>query len=232
MAIAPLTHSLEWTLLFNVVFGSIASRAFSEFYQSIFGDLDADQDVVSTTTPSTAPAQTVARYYGLRILVFVSAFAFYIYDWIVLQVLFERYPYSISNGLSYFRFANDLVMVFLLFSIVSTAARPRVLDRPMRLIVFVSAWHILAGAWHILALCEFGKSIDFDQALRWHFLYVQCLYWVPYLVNLYIILPRQQMKSTDVVATTRASQHWILVVECCTLFVVSTVRVFVVLSSN
>ena len=144
----PTDPHLQWTLLFNVFFGSIASRAFSEFYQSIFNDRDEDLDLASRLEPKP---QRPPRYFPLRILIFVSAFVFYIYDWIVLQILYTKFEYTVTSKLSFLRFGIDLLMAFCLFAIVSIPAHSRVLKRPLRLIAFVSVWHILAATWRILA---------------------------------------------------------------------------------
>lgn len=231
--LATASTSLEWSLLFNVLFGSIASRAFAEFYQSMTADWDHDLklrqgDRAADGTAFGANQQP--RHYVLRIFAFVSAFAFYIYDWIVVQVLIGRYPYTVTSLVSYLRFANDVVMVFCLFTIVSNATRPRVLDHPFRMIVFVSVWHLLAALWHVLADIEYKATVDFDLSLRWHLVYVQALYWSTWIIFRYGIYRLRANKLGEREAIRRIN-HWIIGCECSIIFVMSIVRTFVVLSS-
>lgn len=220
------TPSLEWTLLFNVLFGSIASRAFSEFYQSIMADWDEDLDSREASNGRSQPAPK--RYYLLRLLIFASAFAFYVYDWIVVQLLFAKYPYTVTNVYSYFRFANDLVMAFGLYGIVSNAAHRRVLQRPMRMVSFVSGWHILAATWHVLAELEYGTAIEFDFPLRWHLVYVQSLYWGTFLLFRFLIQPMRARKLGPVEAARRTNL-WIIGSESVIILLIAFVRTFIVL---
>ena len=223
------TPSLEWTLLFNVLFGSIASRAFSEFYQSMITDWDEDLDLREAGHSATAaPAK---RYYLLRILIFASAFAFYVYDWIVVQLLFAKYPYTVTSICSYFRFANDLVMAFGLFGIVSNAAHRKVLGRPLRMICFLSVWHLLAASWHVLAELEYGTAIEFDFPLRWHLVYVQALYWVTYLTFRFVILP-WRATSLGYAEAARRTSLWIIGTESLIVLGISFARTFLVLYST
>jgi hypothetical protein len=230
---------LEWTLLFNVLFGSIASRAFSEFHQSLTTDFDEDIDVAQkrltsedvTKAAADRPGQYGHRYYSLRILVFGAAFFFYVYDWIVVQLLFRRYPYSVTSMFSYFRFANDLLMSFCLFGIVANAARPRVLERPIRIIAFLSVWHLLAAIWHVLADLEYQTRIDFDFPLQWHLVYVQLLYWGTYHLYRRVLYPRQKQRY-GVAAAVLMNDLWLLGTESIIVLIISVVRTIIVLYST
>ncbi|HET6880111.1 MAG TPA: hypothetical protein VFI31_08145 [Pirellulales bacterium] len=222
------TTSLEWTLLFNVLFGSIASRAFSEFYQSMIADWDEDLDLHETTHGAARQAPAVKRYYLLRILIFASAFSFYVYDWIVVQLLFAKYPYTVTSVCSYFRFANDLVMAFGLFGIVSNAAHRRVLQRPLRMVCFISVWHMLAASWHVLAELEYGAAIEFDFPLRWHLVYVQFLYWATYLTFRFVILP-WRATTLGYSEAARRTSLWIIGTESVIVLGISFARTFLVL---
>lgn len=226
------TPSLEWTLLFNVLFGSIASRAFSEFYQSMITDWDDDLDRHEAAHDAVDATRTaVKRYYLLRILIFASAFSFYVYDWIVVQLLFAKYPYTVTSVCSYFRFANDLVMAFGLFGIVSNAAHRRVLQRPLRMVCFISVWHVLAATWHVLAELEYSTAIEFDFPLRWHLVYVQSLYWATYLTFRFIVLP-WRAASLGYAEAARRTSLWIIGTESVIVLGISFTRTFLVLYST
>src|SRR5205085_12616047 len=97
------------------------------------------------------PAKAMGRlYYLTRHALFTSAFAFYVYDWIVLQILYARQPYSLHSFYSFARFACDLFMAFFLFGIVWYAAIPGTLENPALVVRRLSMWHVMAAVWHVL----------------------------------------------------------------------------------
>ena len=204
--------SVQWSLLLNVLFGAIASRAFTEFYSTMDAEKKADSDGAGSGRPRA--------YYPARYMVFAAAFAFYVYDWIVLQVLFSQLPYSLHSNFSFIRFANDIVMAFFLFGIVWYAAIPRTFERPVLILRRLCLWHVMAASWHVLAAYEYDKPLNWP-VLTWHLVCVQSLYWCPY-----YLYRRLRGGSPDSTAATNINSLLILSVS---LFLVSVIRTYLVL---
>ena len=173
MSATPTQSVLESSLLLNVLFGTVASRAFSEFYSTV------NQEHVEDETEGHEPRSQ--SYYVSRYFVFAAGFGFFVYDWLVLQMLYVQEPYSLHSTYSFFRFATDIIMAYFLFGVVWYASIPRTFDKPRLLIQRVSCWHLMAALWHFLASCEYHRALNMSTIL-WHTVYVQAMYWLPYIV--------------------------------------------------
>jgi len=206
---------LQWTLLLNVMFGAIASRAFAEFHQSLAAEAD------SRSSASTEPrVSTMVRY-----AVFASVFAFYLYDWIVLQTLYARFPYNVHSFFSFPRFATDIVMAFLLFGIVWNAAGVRVFSRPTIILCRLTLWHVLAATWHLLASFEYHQPPS-ASTLAWHLVVAPGSYWFIFYGIRAIACPQPHDDQS-----VRRFNRWVLAAESAVVLTVSVTRTFFVLQT-
>jgi hypothetical protein len=143
----PLT---SWTVLVNVIFGSVASISFRQFHETLI-----------------LKASATKFYMTFRIYVFFCFFAFFVYDWAVWTRLMGESPYRLVIS-SVFRFVLDLMMGFLLLGLTWYAGRAEIEERPRVLIFYLVPWHVCAAGWHVLAAWQYGWNHILPQVLAWH----------------------------------------------------------------
>lgn len=201
---------LQWTLLLNVLFGAIASRAFADFHTSL-----ADEKARSV------PGGSGPLHDALRYVVFAGAFSFYLYDWIVLQTLYVRFPYHTDSLVSFVRFGNDILMAFLLFGIVWSAASHRAISQPTGMLVRLTCWHVLAAVWHLLASLEYHR-LPSVETLSWHLGIAPVSYWFVYAMLKAVYTAR--------LPEGKHFNRWVMAAESAVLLTISLTRTYQVLS--
>jgi len=191
------TVAQHWVWVIDVVYGAIIGMAYAKLD-------DALQEKVRRS--KTAAIMHIACATG-----FLS---FVVYHVCAYHLLISRFPYTIS-AYSGFRYALDLMMLFLVMVIVTRALASEPEQSMLTILAALTAWHVGAAMWHFAATLEHERHLPKLIAYLPHFFFISG-YWTIF-ATWWLIAKRQS-------AIPNIQSRSLLYAISAAVFIVSIVR--------
>ncbi|MAD80934.1 MAG: hypothetical protein CMJ50_08850 [Planctomycetaceae bacterium] len=148
----------HWVWVIDVVFGAMIGMGYAKLDDAL------------------REARNVSKMEVARHMLCATGFlSFVVYDVGAYHILIDKYSYTITAS-SGFRYALDLMLIFLLMVILSRSMSYKAEESALTILIALSAWHFGASLWHFAAIIEYTENYPKLVAYLPHLAFI-ATYW-------------------------------------------------------
>jgi len=194
----------HWVWVIDVVYGAIIGMGYAKLDDAI-----RDASRVSWVE--------VAKH----ILCATGFLSFVVYYVCAYHLLIVKYPYAITP-LSGFRYALDLMLLFLAMVILSRSLASKAEESTLTILIALTAWHVGAAIWHLAASLEYYNKFPQPRAFVAHFYFIILYWFICGVCVWYAIVKRKMNKTATAIINTRGLLYFVSLA----VFIVAIVRYY------